>query len=100
MQNLQRPCPARVPGKLLIWRVGTYFSWLERCPVTAEVASSSLVVPAILFKELPDVTPETPTHNPTHIYCTVTFIPTAVRNSPCAARVSSLSSCVYRSRVV
>jgi hypothetical protein len=34
------------------------------------------------------VTPETPTH----IYCTVTFIPTAVRNSPCAARVSSLSS--------
>src|SRR5215469_941562 len=25
---------------------------LQRCPVTAEVASSSLVVPAILFKEL------------------------------------------------
>jgi hypothetical protein len=26
------------------------------------------VVPAILFKELPDVTPETPTHNPTHSF--------------------------------
>src|SRR5512146_1258138 len=33
-------------------RLGTSFSWLERCPVTAEVASSSLVVPASLLKHL------------------------------------------------
>src|SRR5260370_40008501 len=31
MQNLQMPCPARVSAKSLIWRVGTSFSWLERC---------------------------------------------------------------------
>ena len=39
---------------------------VERPTVTAEVASSSLVVPAILSKELPDVTPENsfPQSNP------------------------------------
>ena len=41
------------------------------------------------------MTPETPTHIPAHKFqFTVVLIPTAERNSPCAARVSSLSSCL------
>ena len=36
--------------------------------VTAEAAGSSPVVPAIFLKELSDVTPKTPTHNPTHSF--------------------------------
>jgi hypothetical protein len=50
--------PARLAG------LGTLHLWLPF--VTGEVASSSLVVLAILSKELSDVTPKTPTHNPTH----------------------------------
>src|ERR1700722_10095346 len=33
---------------VLSWQGGTYFSWLDRCPVPAEAAGSSPVVPAIL----------------------------------------------------
>jgi hypothetical protein len=33
MQNLQQPYPLGLYGKSLVWRVGTHFSWLERCPV-------------------------------------------------------------------
>src|SRR5260370_37296631 len=36
----------------LIPRWGTYFFWLERSPVAAEVASWCLVVPAILSKRV------------------------------------------------
>src|SRR5229473_3797504 len=33
MRNLQRPYSLRPYRKLLIPRLGTQFSWLERCPV-------------------------------------------------------------------
>jgi hypothetical protein len=53
------------------------------------------LIPAIFFKELLDVIPKTPIH--THSFqFTVAFIPMVVRNSSCAARIPSLSSCVYR----
>jgi hypothetical protein len=35
MQNLQEPYPLGLYGKSLIWRVGTWFSWLESHTVTA-----------------------------------------------------------------
>ena len=46
------------------------------------------------------MTPKTPTHYSTHNFqFTAVPIPTAFRNSPCAALVSSLPSFVYRSSV-
>ncbi len=45
--------------------------------------------------------PQVTIHNPIHTHWIILPVnPTALRYAPCAARVSSESSCVYRSSVV
>jgi hypothetical protein len=52
MQNLQTPYPLRFSASSLILQRGRSSVWLERLPVTQEVASSNLVGPANLFNSL------------------------------------------------
>jgi hypothetical protein len=51
-QNLQWPVFMRFERKFFPLMLITKTAILERCPVTAEAAGSSPVVPAILFKHL------------------------------------------------
>ena len=66
---VQQLFPSALNATLEAIRVASFQLVTSKClAVTAEAAGSSPVVPAILFKELSDVTPKTPTHNSTHSF--------------------------------
>src|SRR6266550_1000260 len=60
----RRTCKAVESEVIFSQFAGGAFSWLERLPVTQEIAGSSPVAHSML----PDVAPKSSTHNPTHTY--------------------------------
>jgi hypothetical protein len=71
------------------------------CTVTAEVASSSLVVPAILFKHFQRIgesalgSDRVHREDPAYPFCSTCFT-----SLLCAKRFSPMFACAYRSRVI